>query len=69
LEDAIQRSGADPWPAARQSVQALDRVVRREAFGMAFNDCFYPIGLALLLSAIAIPFFRRAKLGAGWPVH
>jgi DHA2 family multidrug resistance protein len=61
--------GADPWTAGWQSIQALDRVVRREAFVMAFNDCFYLIGLALLLSAIAIPFFRRAKLGAGGPVH
>ena len=62
-------SGADPWTAGWQSIQVLDRIVRREAFVMAFNDCFYLIVLALLLSGGVIPFFRRPKLTGGGPVH
>lgn len=62
-------NGADAWTAGWQSIHVLDRVVRREAFVMAFNDCFYLIGVALLLSAVVIPFFRRAKLGSGGPAH
>ncbi|HZQ53262.1 MAG TPA: DHA2 family efflux MFS transporter permease subunit [Bryobacteraceae bacterium] len=61
--------GADAWTAGWQSIQVLDRIVRREAFVMAFNDCFYLMGLALLLSGIVVPFFRRAKLAGGGPVH
>ncbi|WP_244142063.1 hypothetical protein [aff. Roholtiella sp. LEGE 12411] len=33
---------------------SISNLVRREAFVMAFNDCFYFIGIALLLSGIAI---------------
>jgi MFS transporter, DHA2 family, multidrug resistance protein len=36
---------------------------------MAFNDCFYLLGPALLLSGVVIPFFRRPKLTGGGPVH
>jgi len=36
---------------------------------MAFNDCFYLIGLALLLSGLVIPFFRRTNTTSGAPIH
>lgn len=62
-------SGADPWTATWQSIHVLDGVVRREAFVMAFNDCFYLMGMALLLSALMIPFFRRARGAGTAPVH
>lgn len=60
--------GADTWTAGWQSLYSLSRIVRRESFVMAFNDCFYLVGMALLVSGIVIPFFRRAKATAG-PVH
>jgi DHA2 family multidrug resistance protein len=62
-------SGADAWTAGWQSLHALDGIVRREAFVMAFNDCFYLLGVALLLSGLVIPFFRRAKTLGGGAVH
>jgi DHA2 family multidrug resistance protein len=36
---------------------------------MAFNDCFYLIGLALLISGLAIIFFRRAESTGGAAIH
>jgi hypothetical protein len=61
--------GADSWTAGWQSVSSLAGIVRRESFVMAFNDCFYLLGVALLLSAAVIPFFRHAKITGSGPVH
>jgi DHA2 family multidrug resistance protein len=61
--------GADPWTAAWQSIASLAGIVRREAFVMAFNDCFFLLGVALLLSAVVIPFFRKAKITGGGAAH
>jgi DHA2 family multidrug resistance protein len=47
----------------------LAGIVRRESFVLAFNDCFYLLGIALLLSACVIPFFRGGKITGGGPVH
>jgi DHA2 family multidrug resistance protein len=62
-------TGADSWTAAWRSILVLGGTVRREAFVMAFNDCFYLVGMVLILSALAIPFFRRAKASGSAPVH
>jgi MFS transporter, DHA2 family, multidrug resistance protein len=53
--------GSDLSTAQEQAIKSLDGVVRREAYVMAFNDCFYFIGIALLLSGIAILFFKKVK--------
>ncbi|MCW6049783.1 multidrug efflux MFS transporter [Lyngbya sp. CCAP 1446/10] len=57
--------GADASVAHNQAIQAIDNLVRREAYVMAFNDCFYFVGIALLLSGIAILGFKKVKPGAG----
>jgi hypothetical protein len=46
--------GADLSTAQNQAIASISNIVRREAFVMAFNDCFYFICIALLLSGIAI---------------
>jgi len=43
----------DPVAAGQQALAALDRVVRREAYVMAYNDCFFMLG-CLLLGSIAV---------------
>ncbi len=53
--------GADLATANDRAIAAIDNTIRREAFVMAFNDCFYFIAWALLLSGIAIVFFKRVK--------
>jgi DHA2 family multidrug resistance protein len=61
--------GADLWTAGWQSIYSLDRIIRIESFVMAFNDCFYLIGMALLVSGLVIPFFRRAKTTGSGSMH
>lgn len=57
--------GADVSLAQDQAIKAIDNIVRREAYVMAFNDCFYFVGIALLLSGIAVLGFKKVKPGAG----
>lgn len=61
--------GADLSTANDQAIAAIDNTVRREAFVMAFNDCFYFIAWALLLSGIAILFFKKVKASGGAGAH
>ncbi|MBD2439335.1 DHA2 family efflux MFS transporter permease subunit [Nostoc sp. FACHB-110] len=61
--------GADLTTAQNQAISSISNVVRREAFVMAFNDCFYFIGLALLLSGIAIIFIKKVKTTGATAAH
>lgn len=61
--------GADLATAQQQALEAISNIVRREAYVMAYNDCFYFIGFALLLSGIAIIFLKKVKAAGGAPVH
>ncbi|MBW4684934.1 MAG: DHA2 family efflux MFS transporter permease subunit [Komarekiella atlantica HA4396-MV6] len=61
--------GADLSTAQNQAIASISNIVRREAFVMAFNDCFYFIGIALLLSGIAILFFKKVKANGGTVAH
>ncbi|MBE9034765.1 DHA2 family efflux MFS transporter permease subunit [aff. Roholtiella sp. LEGE 12411] len=61
--------GADFSTAQNQAIASISNLVRREAFVMAFNDCFYFIGIALLLSGIAILFFKKVKVAGGAVAH
>ncbi|MDB9514958.1 DHA2 family efflux MFS transporter permease subunit [Kamptonema animale CS-326] len=62
--------GSDLSVAQDQAIAAISNIVRREAYVMAFNDCFYFVGIALLLSGIAVIFFKKVKsAGGGGMVH
>ena len=56
--------GSDALTAQARAYKSIAGTISREAYIMAFNDCFYAIGFALLLSGIAILFFKKVK-GAG----
>lgn len=59
-------AGSDAVTAGQQALVALDGMVRREATLMAFNDCFYLLGLVLIGAAVLAFFCRPAKgVGAG----
>lgn len=64
-----QRGGVDLATAQQRALAAIDRVVRQEAFVMAYNDCFYFIGMALFASAIAVLFFRKVRATGGAAAH
>jgi MFS transporter, DHA2 family, multidrug resistance protein len=61
--------GSDLSTAQDQAIKSIDNIVRREAYVMAFNDCFYFIGIALLLSGIAIIFLKKVKATGGTVGH
>ncbi|MGQ9873440.1 MDR family MFS transporter [Leptodesmis sp.] len=53
--------GADLATAQQQAIETMSNMVRREAYVMAFNDCFYFIACALLLSGITVLFLKKVK--------
>jgi len=61
--------GSDLATAKNQAIAAIASTVRREASVMAFNDCFYFIACALLVSGIAVLFLKKVKPTGGAPVH
>jgi DHA2 family multidrug resistance protein len=61
--------GSDLATAQSQAIAALGNAVRQEAYVMAFNDCFYFIACALLVSGLAVLFFRKAKASGGGMAH
>ncbi|MGB5960546.1 MAG: MDR family MFS transporter [Coleofasciculaceae cyanobacterium] len=69
LTQSFVSRGSNPILAHDQAIAAIDNLVRREAFVMAFNDCFYFVGIALLVSGITLLFAKKVKPGAGAAAH
>ncbi len=61
--------GADASTAHNEAIKSISNVIRREAYVMAYNDCFYFIGIALLVCGIALLFCKKAKAGASAAAH
>jgi MFS transporter, DHA2 family, multidrug resistance protein len=58
--------GSDPSSAHMRAIGAIGGAVRRQAFLLAYSDCFLALGCVLLSSAIALFFMKKARiLGAG----
>ena len=55
--------------AQNQAIASISSIVRRDAYVMAYNDCFYFIGITLLISGIAILFCKKVKATAGAAAH
>jgi len=70
--DALARQfmarGAEAVAAGQQALGALAGVVRREAYVMAYGDCFYLLGLLLLAMMLPVWLCRGAK-GGTLPGH
>lgn len=69
LTQSFISRGSNPVLAHDQAIASIDNIVRREAFVMAFNDCFYFIGIALLISAVTLLFCKKVKPGTGAAAH
>ena len=69
LTQSFLSKGADFVTAHNQAIAAIDNTVRREAYVMAYNDGFYFVGIALLVSAIALLFTKKVKAGASAAAH
>ena len=71
LTQAFVGQGIDPVTAANQALAALDRIVRRESYIMAYNDGFVIMG-AILLGCIGVLWFAnkvKAPSGGGAGAH
>jgi MFS transporter, DHA2 family, multidrug resistance protein len=55
--------------ASAMALAELARTVRREALVMAYADCFFLIGVALIIAMAGTFFLTRAKPGAGGEAH
>jgi len=53
--------GAAPDAAHQQALAQLQTIVRREAYVMAYSDCFFLIGIALLVSVLALFLIPKPK--------
>jgi len=70
LTQLFVSKGADFNTAQSQAFQAIASTVSRESYVMAFNDCFYFVGFALLLSGVAVLFFKKVRVSdASGGVH
>jgi DHA2 family multidrug resistance protein len=54
--------GSDPSSAHMRAVGAIGGAVRREAFLLAYGDCFLALGCVLLASAVALFFMKKADI-------
>jgi DHA2 family multidrug resistance protein len=61
LTQFFLNQGSAPGVAHDQAIQQIANVVRREAYIMAYNDCFYFIGFALLVTGLSLLFCKKVK--------
>jgi DHA2 family multidrug resistance protein len=69
VQERVQQSaayfmsqGSDPSSAQMRAIGAIGGVVRRQAFLLAYGDCFLVLGCVLLASAIALFFMKKANI-------
>lgn len=65
LEQGFVAHGFDPATSMKKALAALDATVRREAYVMAFNDCFLAVGVALIGASCLILLCQKVSAGAG----
>jgi len=54
--------GSDPYSANQRAIGAIGGAVSRQAFLLAYGDCFLILGCVLLASAIAVFFMKKTKI-------
>jgi DHA2 family multidrug resistance protein len=65
LTQAFMARGIDAATAANQALAAIDRIVRREAYVMAYNDGFWIVGMVLLGCIGVLWFADKTKSPGG----
>jgi DHA2 family multidrug resistance protein len=76
VQERIQQSaaffmsqGSDPYSANLRAIGAMGGAVRRQAFLLAYSDCFLVLGCVLLSSAIALFFMKKPRILGGGGGH
>ncbi|MES2125765.1 MAG: DHA2 family efflux MFS transporter permease subunit [Pseudomonadota bacterium] len=65
LTSSFMANGMDAVTAGNQALAAIDRIVRREAYVMAYNDGFYIVGFVLIACIGALWFADKVKSPSG----
>lgn len=65
IAQGLMSRGIESVDAQRRAIGLLDLTVRREAYLMAFNDCFLIVGISLAAGALLLLFMSRPGHGAG----
>jgi DHA2 family multidrug resistance protein len=65
LTQGFIAGGMDPAGAASQALAVVDRIVRREAYVMAYNDGFLIVGVVLIACIAAIWLADKVKSPGG----
>ena len=61
--------GSDPYSANLRAIGAIGGMVRRQAFLLAYSDCFLVLGCVLLASAAALFFMNKTKISGAVRGH
>jgi MFS transporter, DHA2 family, multidrug resistance protein len=68
LRDRLQQSasyltfqGSDPYSANLRAIRAAGHAVQRQAFLLAYSDCFLKLGSVLLSSGTVLCFMKKDK--------
>ena len=69
LTQSFISRGSDVVTTKQQAIAAIDSIVRREAFIMAYNDCFYIMGFAILLCGLSLILCKKVKAGGKVAAH
>jgi DHA2 family multidrug resistance protein len=65
LTQSFMSQGVDPVAAGNQALFAIDRLVRRESYIMAYNDGFWIMGVVLISCIAALWFANKVKAPSG----
>ena len=65
LTQSFISQGVDPVTAGNQALFAIDRLVRRESYIMAYNDGFWIMGVVLFSCIAALWFANKVKAPSG----
>lgn len=65
VQKLFMSSGIDAATARMKSLAVIDAQVRAQAYTMAFGDCFFFVGCALVASSLLILSCKRVSAGAG----
>jgi DHA2 family multidrug resistance protein len=66
---AMQAHGASAAGAARQAYALVQGTVERQATMLAYLDCFWFLGVAILAMIPTVFLMKKSKPGGGMAVH
>lgn len=72
LQEMIQYfidQGTDAVTAQQQAIELITNTVQQQATVMAIDDCYYLLGVLILISGIALLFMKKARATGGVIVH